>query len=64
MHEKWLETEATIQKKDHLKENIIKDKYKTTYTTEKKTIEEIKELLKNSQIQFQEDDLKIVDDAS
>ena len=34
---------------DHLKEYIIKDKYNITYTSDK-TIEEIKELLKNNQI--------------
>ena len=48
---------------EHLKEFIIKDKYKITYTADK-TIEEIKDLIKHNHLQFQEDNLKINEDAS
>ena len=48
---------------EHLREFILKEKYKITYTADK-SMNEITDIIKNNQIRLIETDLKIIDDSS
>ena len=48
---------------EHLKEFILKEKYKITYTLDK-SMNEITYIINNNQIRFLDTDLKIIDDST